>query len=137
MTSLIFDAPHSSVKYTSLVLENKIKNNILVAAVCYQTTATVSYNPLGIYKTAAHNRRLRKVKVQVLDFFPRNRVKYLGQIPLELLNTSTLLDLLELRQLSLHFLSLKTKCIHPQYPLAFTVMKQLQRWNDPIVFVTV
>lgn len=57
------------------------------------STATVSYNPLGTYKTAAHRHKFRKLKLQGLDFFFSLTVKDLGQIPIEFLYTSTLLYL--------------------------------------------
>lgn len=53
------------------------------------TAASVSYNPLGTYKTAALRHKFRKLKLQEQDFFFCNRVKDRGETPIEFLYTCT------------------------------------------------
>lgn len=98
------------------------------------TTATVSYNPLGTYKTAARRHKFRKLKLQGLDFFFFNSKRPGSNTNWIPLHKHFTVSFRQYNSCVCPFFSYDK--LHPltgQHSVKFTIMKQSQCWQDPIV----
>lgn len=102
------------------------------------STATVSPNPRGTYKTAWHRHKFRKLNRRDWSFFFLNRAKDLGQIQIEFLYTDSehfTVSSLEYNSCVCPFL-LMTITLHPstgRRSIKFTIMKESQSPERPIL----